>query len=660
MRTGRIPRRAALLALLLALPALALTAFNLAGQLPVSLWPGAALAPDADDIRQMLFHYDSLPRIAVALTAGAALGVAGAVLQHIFANPLAEPGTLGLAAGSQFALVVLLLAAPEAGPAARDLAALAGAALAMALGVALSLRRGTSPMTVVLAGLTVGLTVAAAANVLILFNGRYLTSLFIWSSGSLVQNDWTVAASLPAKLALPAAVLVVMMRPLGLLALGREMAQALGLPAGLVRGLALAAAAMLAAFVTAAVGVFAFLGLAAPALARLAGARTLPQQAAGAAAAGALLLLLADAAVIALAGAREGIPTGAVTALIGAPFLLLFARRSRAAPLPAPREAAPAGAGFAAVTAGGAVLLCLVLLIAAFIGRDAQGFALSGPADLGLILGLRLPRIVAAAACGVLLAVGGVVIQRMTANPLAAPELTGVSAGAACGVILAMLAAPAAGAGVQALYGAAGALAVVALILLLGRRAGFSPERIVLVGLSLSTAMSALVSILIAGGDPRFARLLTWMAGSTYGVDADRTALVAVAAVLALAAAVPLLRWLDLLPLGEATGRALGMNMALSRLIMIFLVAGATAMATLVVGPITFVGLLAPAIARAAGARRALAEIVVAALVGAIVLVLADWIGRQAAFPRQIPAGLLAAVTGSPALVWLLWRNRAR
>ncbi|WP_411037259.1 Fe(3+)-hydroxamate ABC transporter permease FhuB [Shinella sp. BYT-45] len=657
MRAARLSG-AALLGVLLALPAVALTAANLAGQLPVALWPGAAFSPDAGDIRQMLFHYDSLPRIVVALASGAALGMAGAVLQHVFANPLAEPGTLGLSAGSQLALVVLLLAVPEAGVFARDAAALAGAALVMALMAALSLRRGTSPMTVVLAGLTIGLTAAAAANVLILFNGRYLTSLFIWSSGSLVQNGWAVAASMPVKLTLPAVALLLLMRPLTVLALGPDAAQALGLPSALVRGLALSAAAVLAAIVTAAVGVFAFLGLAAPALARLAGARTLPQQLAGSTAAGALLLLLADAAVTACSGAAEGIPTGAATALAGAAFLLLFARRPLAARPPVLRQGMPARTNLALTLAAGVAAFSVIVLLAATLGRTAEGPVFVDLSDPGLILALRLPRILAAAACGVLLAAAGVVIQRLTANPLAAPELAGVSAGAACGVIAAMVLSPAAGPGVQALYGSAGALGVVVLLLALVRRSGFSPERVVLVGLTLATAMSALVSILLASGDPRFSRLLVWMAGSTYGVGMDRAVFVSAAAGVTLAAAVPLLRLLDILPLGEPVGRALGMKMAAGRLAMLLLVAGATGTATLVVGPITFVGLLAPVIARAAGARRAAGEILGAALAGAAILVFADWLGRQVAFPRQIPAGLLAAVTGSPVLVWLLWRNR--
>ncbi|MEW9612512.1 Fe(3+)-hydroxamate ABC transporter permease FhuB [Shinella sp. S4-D37] len=650
------PSRAVLLGVLLALPAVMLTAANLAGKLPVALWPAAALTPDADDIRQMLFHYDSLPRIVVALASGAALGMAGAVLQHIFANPLAEPGTLGLSAGSQLALVVLLLAAPEAGVLARDAAALAGAVLVMALMASLWLRRGTSPMTVVLAGLTFGLTAAAAANVLILFNGRYLTSLFIWSSGSLVQNGWSVAAWLPVKLVLPAAGLLLLMRQLAVLALGEDAARALGLPSALVRGLALAAAAMLAAIVTAAVGVFAFLGLAAPALARLAGARTLPQQLAGATAAGALLLLLADAAVMACSGTIGSVPTGAATALVGAGFLLLFAGRPLAGRPPVLRQDMPARIPLTAALVTGAIVLSLFVLAAATLGWTADSFGFTSPSDP--VLALRLPRIAAAAACGVLLATGGVVIQRLTANPLAAPELAGVSAGAACGVIAAMVLSPAAGPGIQALYGAVGAFGVAVLLLVLVQGSGFSPERIVLVGLTLATAMSALVSILLASGDPRFSRLLVWMAGSTYGVGTERMAYVSAAAGLALAATVPLLRWLDIVPLGAPVGRALGMNMAAVRLAMLLMVAGATGAATLVVGPITFVGLLAPAIARAAGARRAGGEVLVAALAGAAILVLADWIGRQVAFPRQIPAGLLAAVTGSPVLVLLLWRNR--
>lgn len=643
----------ALMAATLGLAAALVLAGVFARELEPALWWRALTAPDPEDMRQIVFLYATMPRLAVALLAGAALAFAGALLQHALANPLAEPGTLGVAAGSHLALAGAMLAMPALGPAGRDLAALAGAGCATLLVLGFAARAGSSPLTLILAGLVVGLACSVATNVLLLFNHRYLTSLFIWSSGSLSQNDWRVAGSLAVKAAVAALPAFLMLRPLTLLGLDAPSARGLGISPALVRGAAVAVAAALAAFVTAAVGVLAFVGLAAPALARLSGARTLRQRLLWSPVIGAALLVLADAIVMAAVPVAGEIPTGAATAFLGAPLLLLLMRRSlqRHLPAVAPPTETRRKALWPFVLAAAALVLALVAAL--MLGQNGAGWSWGDPATFPW----RTPRVLAAAGCGALLAIGGVIMQRLLANPMAAPELTGVSAGAACGVIAVMVLAPGAARLMQTAAGVAGAFAVLAVMAAIGRRAGFAPERMILAGVALTTALSALVSVLLAGGDPRLAGLMTWMAGSTYRVGmADAGFALAAAAVLMVA--LPLLtRWLDIVPLGEESARALGVNLPLCRLLLMLAGAAAAAVATLVIGPLTFVGLLAPHLARTAGVRRALPQALLAALAGAAIMVLADWLGRQAVFPRQIPAGLMATAVGGPVLLWLLWRG---
>ena len=93
------------------------------------------------------------------------------------------------------------------------------------------------------------------------------------------------------------------------------------------------------------------------------------------------------------------------------------------------------------------------------------------------------------------------------------------------------------------------------------------------------------------------------------------------------------------------------------RLAILLLTAGLTATSTLIVGPLTFIGLMAPHLARRLGAMRALPQIFAAALVGAAIMVAADWLGRTVIFPRQIPAGIVATLIGGPMLMWLLSRR---
>ena len=133
--------------------------------------------------------------------------------------------------------------------------------------------------------------------------------------------------------------------------------------------------------------------------------------------------------------------------------------------------------------------------------------------------------------------------------------------------------------------------------------------------------------------------MLTWLSGSTYSVEpaqALRTALVA-AGLMVLA---PLCRrWLTILPLGGATARSVGIALTPARLTILLLAAVLTAMATLTVGPLSFVGLMAPHMARMLGFRRALPQMVIAALLGGLLMVFADWCGRMLLFPYQIPLG---------------------
>ncbi|NPE69167.1 iron chelate uptake ABC transporter family permease subunit, partial [Dickeya dadantii] len=159
--------------------------------------------------------------------------------------------------------------------------------------------------------------------------------------------------------------------------------------------------------------------------------------------------------------------------------------------------------------------------------------------------------------------------------------------------------------------------------------------------------------------DPRGGRLLTWLSGSTYQVTATQ-AFTSVAVALLALLVVPLCqRWLRMLPLGVTTTRSLGVPVTPVRLLILLLAAVLTAVATMTVGPMSFVGLMAPHMARMLGFNRVIPQLAYSALVGGGLIVLADWFGRMLLFPNQIPAGLLATFIGAPYFIWLL-RRQAR
>ncbi|QRM32613.1 Fe(3+)-hydroxamate ABC transporter permease FhuB [Microvirga sp. VF16] len=650
--------------LVLALLGAAATAslLDLARLLPAASWSTALLSPDPNDMRQLVVFYSLLPRLVTALLAGAALALAGVLMQQVLRNPLASPTTLGIEAGARLALAAGTLWTPVLAAGFPMLVAFAGGAATLAGACLIAWRNAFAPTTLVLAGLVIGLYAGALGAILVLFNEHYLTGLFIWGGGSLSLQDWSAPNTIGLALVFGFTAAFMMIRPLTLLDLDGDMAASLGVASGRIRIAGLALAVALPASVVAEVGVIGFIGLVAPTLARLAGARRLRDRLIWAPPIGGGLLWLADGlARHAVDSSGEFVPTGAVTALFGAPLLLFMLPRLTMLPTP-PRREAPAVTRRPCPTWRVLMLLCLGLMatiaIALVAAPGPSGWTISLGEDLAPVLPWRGPRLAAALVAGAMLAVAGVVLQRLTDNGMASPEVLGTSAGAMLGAAaLAVLVADA-GRPAQLMASGAGALLATLAVLSVARRGGFTPERMVLVGIALGSLCDALVSALIASGDQRAQMLLGWMTGSTYRVTTAEAAGAAILGLVGTALSGLMARPLDLLPLGGPAAQALGLDLRRARRHVLLVAAGLTAGAATVVGPLSFVGLIAPHLAKMLGLRRALPQILGAALLGALLMTAADWLGRTMLLPRQAPAGLVAALVGGPALIIQLARRR--
>ena len=631
---------------------------SLAQQLPSAQWVAGVLQPDTASLAQLRVHYSWLPRLCMALLCGGALALAGVLMQQVLRNPLASPTTLGVANGAQLALALATLYAPTL-LLAREWIALAGGGLATALVFALARRRGLSPLTLILAGLVVSLLLGAVNVMLMLLQPQGLASLFIWSAGSLSQNSWDGVLFLLPRLALVLTLVAWLLRPLALLELDDSGARSLGVSLDKLRLVALALAVFVTACVVSAVGVIGFIGLAAPAIARLLGARMLRQRLLCAPLVGAALLLLTDLTVQYFAGNfSELVPTGGVTALLGAPLLLWLIPRLR---LPAGRPQVAVSAPVPQRKREQPVLSLLLLLLlvcgvlALLLGQGPQGW---GWVIEPQVLQWRVPRILGAAGAGLMLGLAGSLLQRLTGNPMASPELMGISAGAALGLLALVLLWAGAPLWARLGTGFVGALLTLLVIIAFARRHAYSPDRLLLVGIAISALFDAVKMLVLSLNDPRGQSVLSWLSGSTYFVQLP-TALAALGCgVLLLMLCLPLGRWLTLLPLGESTPRSLGVPMRAARLSIMLLAALLTAAATLLVGPLSFVGLMAPHMARVLGFQHARGQLIGSALIGALLMVLADWLGRNMLFPEQLPAGLLAALVGGVYLIWGLGRRR--
>ena len=292
---------------------------------------GALLWPDGSEtsviVRQLRF-----PRTCVALVVGAALGTAGAQLQGLTRNPLADPGLLGVSAGAALAVVSTSTVLGVGGHAGQALAALAGA-LAATLGVWLLAgrgRAGASPLPLVLAGVAVTALLGSVTTVLVLLDAETLDEYRFWAVGSVAGRDVDLLLPVAPFLVLEIVLAAACARTLDLLGLGEDLARGLGARLAWGRGGAVLSATLLTAAAVAVAGPVVFVGLVAPHVARVLVGAVHRWLLPASALTGALLLVLSD--VVGRLLARPGeIQVGIVTALVGAPFLIALVRRSRLA-----------------------------------------------------------------------------------------------------------------------------------------------------------------------------------------------------------------------------------------------------------------------------------------------------------------------------------------
>ena len=602
-------------------------------------WPWADLwrDPDTLPLAQAAVQMAVLPEIAAAFLAGGLLALASTALQQVVHNPLASDSTLAVAGGAQLALMLVTLFFPAAGLFGSFWVAFAGAVAAMLLALLVAGAGGANALALILAGLLANMVFAAIAAVISQFYSDLLLGIMVWGAGSLLQDGWaTVTALLWTSLA-AALALALLYRPLTLLALDDEQARRLGAPVGLLRLLVLLLAAGVTAQVVSRLGVISFAGLAGASVAHLLRARAMGARFALSFAAGGLLLLVVDS-LLNIAGHFLGtlLPAGALCGVLGAPFLIFLVLRQRKSAQGFVREAPPSApsprlASWRTPLLGLAVLLALLVLSQGFTaGADGWGWHWQGE----LILDHRLPRSLSAMAVGIMLACAGVLLQTLTRNPMASPEVLGISSGVALAVIAAFLAFPALGSGGLLLAGAGGALMVAGWVLWLARR--LQPAWLLVTGVAIAALMQGVMTVVQLSGNPQLQGVLSWLAGSTWYARPHTAPLLVLLALVLLAAALLCGKALQLLALGETVAGSLGLAVRRSRSLLLVLVALMSAVATLAVGPLSFIGLMTPHLARRSGAVSPEKQLPIAALYGAALMLVADWLCLYLLFPYDL------------------------
>ncbi|MGA6099145.1 Fe(3+)-hydroxamate ABC transporter permease FhuB [Stutzerimonas marianensis] len=646
---------------LLALAAIALLA-PLHLNLGMTHWAPAqwSLSPPAKGSFDALeFGLSVLPRLVMALLVGAALGLSGSVLQQLTQNRLASPMTLGAAAGAWLGLTATALFAPVLAATHGHWAALSGALGAVGLALLIAGRNGASGLPVILAGMALNLLLGAIATAILLVHTKQSRGLFLWGAGDLGQIDWHWVQWLWPKLLVGLVLIALAPRPLTLLQLGGAGARARGLSLFPVMLALFLACLWLTSVAITAVGLIGFIGLITPNLARLCGARTARDELLFSALLGALLLLGADASTLALNRWFSAlIPSGAAAALIGAPALLWLSRRQLGAEdrqsltLPPGAESLNRQRLAWLLLVGAAVTMLTLLL-----QRAPDGWQLGWPSTV--LWSLRWPRLLAAVAAGGGLAVAGMMLQRLLRNPLASPDILGLTAGATLAVVAAVMLF---GAGMMqriapvAAFG--GSLLVLGLLMLFGRRHRYSPGIMVLVGVSLTALLNTALQIGLTRGESDALALLGWLAGSTYRIEAGEAVMLSLAVAALVALSLLFHRALTLVSIGDGVALSRGLDVPRARLALLLLVSLLCAVVTSVLGPVAFLGLLAPHMAALLGARRVLPQLGLAALLGGWLMLVSDWLGRSALYPLEVPVGLVASILCGLYFLYLLIRQR--
>ncbi|MET3927376.1 iron ABC transporter permease [Devosia sp. 2618] len=295
------------------------------------------------------------------------------------------------------------------------------------------------------------------------------------------------------------------------------------------------------------------------------------------------------------------------------------------------------------------------------VWRTLSGETVSRTID-NVVWEFRFPRALAAALVGAMFALSGAALQNVTRNGLADPSLVGVSQGAGLAVVALTVLWPDAVGGLRPWVAFAGSLAVAVLIQSLTWTArGASSVRFILMGVGVAAMISACTSVLMTYGQiERVLSVLTWLSGSINAANWADVQMLAVWSAVLLPALLLLSRSTAAMRMGDATATALGAPVRWVRYGLITTAVGFAAIGTAVVGPLGFVGLIAPHAARRLAPSGVGLHLLLTATLGAVLVSLADLVGRTLMAPIQIPAGLVTDLIGVPIFLILLRRAARR
>ncbi|WP_371318178.1 FecCD family ABC transporter permease [Paenibacillus elgii] len=322
----------------------------------------------------------------------------------------------------------------------------------------------------------------------------------------------------------------------------------------------------------------------------------------------------------------------------------------------------------ALVAAAGFVLLTVALLLSVAVGSTSMPISSvltallheDGSRTHSIIRNIRIPRTVVTALAGANLAVAGALMQAVTRNPLASPGVFGINAGASVAVVFVAVTYPFVTGGytVAAAFVGGAAAAVVVFAMASAFKGAHMEVNLALTGVAIQAILSAATQALLIFNETKTDSVLFWLAGSVSGRRWEHVQTLLWWGVPALAVAFALGRSASILSLGEDMARGLGQSVWKARSLITLVVISLAGVSVAVAGPIGFVGLIVPHIARYLTGADYRAVIPLSALLGAVLLLLADLASRFVLFPYETPVGVVTALIGTPYFIYLARRRR--
>ena len=595
--------------------------------------------------KAMIAQLILLAESGMAFFCGGLLAVVSVLLQQVVKNNLASDSTLAVGSGALFAMVLAMLFFPSLAIYGSFWVAFIGSLVSLGLVIMIALPSRLDPLVLIIAGFVVSIFASSFINLMMIFDTKYYASLTLWSSGLLYQIRWQPLQHLIIASIVTLPILMLLSKPLTLMSLDDAQASRLGLPVQYLRIGVFILCAVLTTMVVSKVGLIGFVGLGAATMVNAMQIRSIRQRLIMGFVLGGLLLWLTNNLINMFTHYVElpfPLPAGALTGVLGAPLIIWLILQQR-------KQQTASDDAYDIQLERRHIdwwlyIIPLIFLFGYFLVfvQTAHGWQFSFNPDY--IMQFRLGRSLGAASTGVILAIAGVVLQQMTRYPMASPEVLGISSTASITMVLSFMFIPNLPMIGVLGFGVLGALITLIIILWLASKVHSS--YLLLIGIAIGALTASFNVIIGFSQDPRLQAILSWLSGTTYYLMPQISLVLLALAILAYVFSWLTVKPLKLLSLSEPVARGRGLSVKRANAGLLILVAVLSTIATCTVGPLSFIGLMVPQLARSLGAVQIENQLPLAVVLGALVMLTADWIGRYAIFPFEIPVGILASLIG--------------